>query len=390
MKAFSAGVDVILIILLLTKSTVADVSIDLASNNGSKASYADNTPFRMSYANIPVNYDGRFQGLLHQPSPNNGCDYILPLPKSVGNYSWIALIDNYSLCTEEMIDNVRNAGYQLIVTHSSGNRRMTVDNYIRNSGFGVVVISDDYAQILYDNRVSDINDTTLETAVKATVAGYTITAPAMVTSIFLTALFCCCWALCCCMIYRHRRSNPHLAGQVTEIEGRRRNFERVQRQERLARQELIESILRQLQELQVDLRTQVPLGNEETKRLPTRKYRKGEEKIELCAICVEDFTDGDGLRVLPCEHYFHRQCIDEWLINHSAVCPLCKYEVPRSSGQGQGAGSRGRGREGRRPLLTDDESSPSLEAISPIIIPPRINVRRNNSQDIIRPHYGSV
>lgn len=393
MAAFSAGFVVILIVLLLTKSATADISIELTSINGSMGKYTDNTPFRMQYANIPVNYDGRFRGFMHQPSPSNGCQYIVPLPKSVGNYSWIALIDDYSLCIKEMINNVRNAGYQLIVAHSSGNKRMTVDNYIRNSGFGVVIISDDHAKLFYDNRVVNINDTSLdlESAVNATVAGYTITAPAMITSLSLTALFCCCWALCCCVVYRRRRSNPHLAGQVAEIEGRRRNFERVQRQERLARQELIESILRQLQELQVDLRTQVPLGNEETKRLPTRKYRKGEEKIERCAICVEDFTDGDGLRVLPCEHFFHRQCIDEWLINHSAVCPLCKYEVPRSSGgQDQGAGSRGRGRDGRRPLLTDDESSPSLEVVSPIIIPPRINVRRNNSHDIVRPHYGSV
>ena len=389
MKAISAGAAVILIVLLFTRNAIADISIELASVNESRDGYTDYTPFRMQFANIPQSH---FQGLIHQPVPSNGCDYIQPLPMNVQNCSWIALIDNYTLCTKEMIDNVRNAGYQLILAYSSQNRRMTVDKYIRNSGFGVVIVSDEYAEILYSSRVVDINDTSLETAFKATISGFSITAPAMITSLFLTSLFCCCWAICCVLCYR-RRSNQHLAGQVAEIEGRRRNFERVQRQERLARQELIESILRQLQELQVDLRSQVPLGDEETKRLPTRKYRKGEEKIEQCVICVEDFCDGDNLRVLPCEHFFHRQCIDEWLINHSAVCPLCKYEVPRSGqDQGQGAGLRGRGREGRRPLLTDneDESSPSLEAVSPLIIPPRINVRRNNSQNIVRPHYGSV
>ena len=391
MKAFSAGAAMVLIVLLFTKNAIADVSIDLKSFNGSiKERYTDYTPFRMQYANVP---QSPFVGLIHQPQPSSGCDYISPLFKTVQNQPWIALIDNYTLCTKEMIENVRNAGYQLILAYSTGNRRMSVDNYIRNSGFGVVIVSEKFAQALYSCRVADINNTSLETACNATISVFAVTAPAMITSLFLTALFSCCWALCCFVLCCRRRSNQHLAGQVAEIEGRRRNFERVQRQERLARQELIESILRQLQELQVDLRSQVPLGDEETKRLPTRKYRKGEEKMEQCVICVEDFHDGEGLRVLPCEHYFHRQCIDEWLINHSAVCPLCKYEVPCSSnGQGQGGGLRGRGREGRHPLLTDDddESSPSLEAVSPLILPPRINVRRNNSQNTIRPHYGSV
>lgn len=389
----SAGVSVFVIVLLLTKTTIADVSIELIppSFNETKDSYSDYTPFRMQYANVP---QSEFEGIVHQPLPSNGCEYIQPLPNSVQNYSWIALLDNYTMCTKEMIDNVRNAGYQLIVAYSSGNRRMTVDNSIQNSGFGMVIISDKYAQVLYSIRVVDINNTSLETAFTAQISVGAVTTPAMITSLFLTALFCCCCALCCLVLCCRRQSNPHLAGRVAETEGRRRNFERVQRQERLARQELIESILRQLQELQVDLRSQVPLGDEETKRLPTRKYRKGEEKMEQCVICVENFHDGENLRVLPCEHYFHRQCIDEWLINHSTVCPLCKYEVPHNIGrdQGQGADTRGRGREGRRPLLTDedDESSISLETVSPLIIPARINVRRNNSQNTIRPHYGSV
>ena len=387
-----AGAVVVLFGLLFTKNAIADVTIDLKTYNGSVSDdsyvYTDYTPFRMQYANIPAN----FKGLVHQPYPSNGCDYIIPLPKSAENHSWIALIDNYSVCTEQMIDNVRNAGYQLIVAYSSGNLHMSVDNYIRNSGFGVVVISDTYAQTLYDHRVVDINDTIPEIASTATVDGFAISSPSVVTSLFLTVLFCCCWALCCCVVCCRRRANQHLAGQVAEIEGRRRNFERVQRQERLARQELIESILRQLQELQVDLRTQVPLGEDETRKLPTRKYRKGEEKIERCAVCVEDFADGDSLRVLPCEHCFHRQCIDEWLINHSAVCPLCKYEVPRGGQDNRAAQSREREREGRWPVLVDEDegSSTSLEAVSPLIPPPHSNTQRSNSQNTVRQYYGSV
>ncbi len=41
-----------------------------------------------------------------------------------------------------------------------------------------------------------------------------------------------------------------------------------------------------------------------------------------CSICTEDFTMGEDVRVLPCDHKFHPSCIDPWLINISGTCPL--------------------------------------------------------------------
>jgi len=41
-----------------------------------------------------------------------------------------------------------------------------------------------------------------------------------------------------------------------------------------------------------------------------------------CAVCLDDFAEGDCLRRLPCQHYFHGRCIDEWL-SRSKRCPLC-------------------------------------------------------------------
>ncbi|XP_061376595.1 RING-H2 finger protein ATL8-like [Gastrolobium bilobum] len=43
-----------------------------------------------------------------------------------------------------------------------------------------------------------------------------------------------------------------------------------------------------------------------------------------CAICLEEFTAGDDIRVLPhCRHGFHVGCIDAWLESHSS-CPSCR------------------------------------------------------------------
>ncbi len=42
-----------------------------------------------------------------------------------------------------------------------------------------------------------------------------------------------------------------------------------------------------------------------------------------CSVCLEDFSTGDRVKVLPCKHAYHPQCIDEWLAsnNHNSYRP---------------------------------------------------------------------
>lgn len=41
-----------------------------------------------------------------------------------------------------------------------------------------------------------------------------------------------------------------------------------------------------------------------------------------CSVCTDDFVKGQDIRVLPCDHRFHPECIDPWLLNVSGTCPL--------------------------------------------------------------------
>ncbi|KAG0004820.1 hypothetical protein BGZ65_012619 [Modicella reniformis] len=45
-----------------------------------------------------------------------------------------------------------------------------------------------------------------------------------------------------------------------------------------------------------------------------------------CPICLCDYEDLEELRHLPCDHYFHKDCVDEWL-KLKRTCPLCKHDV---------------------------------------------------------------
>ena len=47
-----------------------------------------------------------------------------------------------------------------------------------------------------------------------------------------------------------------------------------------------------------------------------------------CSVCTDDFTKGQDVRVLPCNHKFHPECIDPWLLNVSGTCPLWYVSHP--------------------------------------------------------------
>ncbi|KAK3304173.1 uncharacterized protein B0T15DRAFT_418112 [Chaetomium strumarium] len=53
-----------------------------------------------------------------------------------------------------------------------------------------------------------------------------------------------------------------------------------------------------------------------------------------CVICVDDLLKGEKAAVLPCDHFFHGECVTPWLKQHN-TCPVCRrsIEVERDEGK---------------------------------------------------------
>ncbi|GMJ12578.1 hypothetical protein HRI_004927000 [Hibiscus trionum] len=74
----------------------------------------------------------------------------------------------------------------------------------------------------------------------------------------------------------------------------------------------------------------VPAPKEVVESLPVKLFKsqklKNDEVVQ-CYICLVEYEEGDIIRRLPCNHEFHRTCIDKWLKEIHRVCPLCRGDV---------------------------------------------------------------
>lgn len=76
----------------------------------------------------------------------------------------------------------------------------------------------------------------------------------------------------------------------------------------------------------------VTLDDQDYNKLESIKYSdlKNKDEEKKCSICLVDFEDNDMLLKLPCYHYFHRQCVEEWLKEYDYKCPVCRHECGKT------------------------------------------------------------
>uniref|UniRef100_A0AAY4ERI6 RING-type domain-containing protein n=1 Tax=Denticeps clupeoides TaxID=299321 RepID=A0AAY4ERI6_9TELE len=65
-------------------------------------------------------------------------------------------------------------------------------------------------------------------------------------------------------------------------------------------------------------------------KLKVRTLKRGDEEVgseaHSCAVCIEGYKEGEVVTVLTCSHFFHKSCIEPWLLEHR-TCPMCKSDI---------------------------------------------------------------
>lgn len=69
--------------------------------------------------------------------------------------------------------------------------------------------------------------------------------------------------------------------------------------------------------------------------LEVRTLKRGDEETNseshTCAVCIDSYKAGDVVTVLTCDHFFHKACIEPWLLE-KRTCPMCKCDILKALG----------------------------------------------------------
>ena len=67
---------------------------------------------------------------------------------------------------------------------------------------------------------------------------------------------------------------------------------------------------------------------------PADKTMMGSDGKAECSVCMDAVDIGDEVTVLPCNHWFHGECVGAWLKEHD-TCPHCRAGImPKEVGAG--------------------------------------------------------
>ncbi|KAM5255321.1 E3 ubiquitin-protein ligase RNF133 [Ctenodactylus gundi] len=70
-------------------------------------------------------------------------------------------------------------------------------------------------------------------------------------------------------------------------------------------------------------------------QLPIRVLKEGDEELnaneDSCVVCFEPYKPNDTICILTCKHFFHKNCIDPWILAHG-TCPVCKCDILKALG----------------------------------------------------------
>ncbi|XP_074658548.1 E3 ubiquitin-protein ligase RNF13-like [Tubulanus polymorphus] len=218
-----------------------------------------------------------FRGLLVIADPLNACTMIEPPPPRnlTDSYKWIALVRRHDCNFDIKVLNAQKSGYQAVIVYNTGS------NDIKNM-HGNLDVDIPSCFIGEDDGMSLMDQFTYESGYTIVIDGEMPLNPQYYLLPFAIVVGVCFILMVIFMLVKW----------IRDIRKRRKS--------RLSAQHL--------------------------KKIPVKKFKKGDD-YDVCAICLDDYEEGDKMRILPCSHAYHVKCVDPWLLNNKRTCPVCKRKV---------------------------------------------------------------
>ncbi|KAH7190821.1 hypothetical protein DER44DRAFT_903702 [Fusarium oxysporum] len=106
-------------------------------------------------------------------------------------------------------------------------------------------------------------------------------------------------------------------------------------------QEALDRIITGLMEANPQSNAAPPATEEALRNLerkPVDKQMLGSEGKAECTICIDEMKEGDMATFLPCNHWFHEECVTLWLKEHN-TCPICRTSIEKNNRSGNSSGN---------------------------------------------------
>ena len=243
---------------------------------------------------------GNSSGFLFELNPDIGCKNSPRVPKVTNSSeSWFAVLREVPRCSQKALKDIKSAGYGLVMI---GDKVNSYEPQLSDD-LAYILISQEYSEYLISNALSSLAQPDVLATVDANAD--VIVAIAAVSMFVLVAVALGVVILLTVKLHSQSRRGTVATPTFPPPEPVGTYWDRFTASIRL------------------------PLGPEQTKKLPNKKYeRLG--SLESCGICFEELKNGDEVRDLPCGHNnFHTSCLDQWLLTCNRSCPLCRHNVTK-------------------------------------------------------------
>eukprot|EP00731_Ephydatia_muelleri_P032673 Em0024g217a len=234
-------------------------------------------------------------------------------PPFVPNSTWFAFVpSSVGHMSKFLVDAISGAGYSILLVDGS----LSIDGDATTEGGNVSLVIIDNATYFFATLPT--SSTSIKVSLSASIGiiwidylpprEYLFSLTLLMISLTIFGLSCGC-CVCAYVRYRMKVVRRHLT--VGQYEPRTLEVHPPSHHQTLSALEAERNSRKTAAELLDTLQLVAESGKTE---------------FGVCSVCLANVGSPKECKALPCHHYFHPACIDEWLVEHNFTCPVCRQD----------------------------------------------------------------